>query len=57
MIEQKVAPKSFKATVSHGDTSASIQTANTSVYDLSLVAILVIGFTFSLYLVKRGKRQ
>ncbi len=48
-------PKSLKASVSYKDTSASIETADTSIYDLSLVAIITIGFISTVYLIKWGK--
>ena len=57
MIEQSHAPASFKVAVSHGDTTAMIQSKDTSIYDIALIAIISMVFIFTVYMFKRGKKQ
>ena len=55
MIEQAPQKKSLKAEVVVGDNSLSIQTKDTTIMDITLIALLVFGVVATVYLVKRKK--
>ena len=55
MQHDKHPMKSFKLTVKHSDTSATIESEDTNVYDLSAMAIIAITIIMVVYLATRKR--
>jgi len=52
---QHIQKKSFKAIIEHKDTKASIEADNTSINDIVLASIIMIGIIVVIYMFKRKK--
>ena len=55
--DDKIVKKSFKATIEHKGTKASIEADNTSINDVALASIIMIGIIIVVYLFKRNKSK